>query len=111
MGIKEELRRDEKQDFCENNGLIMRTILTFFKRGWFKTKELLLSLEAHELETNDVIDAIDYFTDRGYIRTRDSETHEEVLPCEIDFDDLEIRLHANGVQLGKHLIDDIGIDL
>lgn len=111
MGIKEELRRDEKQDFCENNGLVMRTILACFKRGWFKTKELLYALEARELEINDVIAAVDYFADKGYIKTRDAETHEEVLPCDIDFDELEFRLHADGVQLGKHLIDDIGIDL
>lgn len=111
MRIKDELKKDEKQTFCANNGLVMRTIVTFFKRGWFKTNELLNTLAAYELETDDVIEAIDYFADRGYIQTRDAEAHEPVLPCDVDFEDLEIRLHANGVQLGRHLIDDIGIDL
>ncbi len=111
MKIKEELIKDEKETFCQNNGIVMRTIVTFFKRGWFKTKELLRTLEAYELEISDVTGAIDYFADMGYIKVRDSETHEEVLPCDMDFEDLEIRLHANGVQLSNHLISDIGIDL
>ena len=111
MSIKEEMRAEEKQEFCKNNGLVMRTIITFFKRGWFKTEELLSSLCAYDLNTADVVDAIDYFADKGYIRTRDCETHKAAEPCDIEFEDLEIRLHADGVLLGKHLASDIGIDL
>ena len=111
MGIKEEMITEEKQEFCTNNGLVMRTIITFFKRGWFKTEELLSSLCAYDLKTADVVDSIDYFADKGYIKTRDSETHQAVLPCDVEFEDLEIRLHADGLLLGKHLVSDIGIDL
>lgn len=111
MKIKDELTKIEKDDFCQNNGVVMRAIITNFKRGWFKIKSLLRYLEAYEMELGDVIMAIDYFADMGYIKVRDGETHEEVLPCDMDFEDLEIRLHANGVQLSNHLISDIGIDL
>ena len=111
MNIKEEMKAEEKQEFCTNNGLVMRTIITFFKRGWFKSEELLSSLYGYDLKTADVVDAIDYFADKGYIKTRDSETHEEVCPCDVDFEELEIRLHADGMLLGKHLTSDIGIEL
>lgn len=111
MGIKEEMMHEEKQEFCTNNGLVMRTIITFFKRGWFKSEELLASLGAYDLKIADVVQAIDYFADRGYVKIRDSETHEEVLPCDTEFEEIEIRLHANGMQLGNHLVSDIGIDL
>lgn len=111
MGIKEEMMNDEKQTFCVNNGLVMRTIITFFKRGWFKAEELRSALCAYDLKTVDLVDAIDYFADKGYIKTRDGETHEAILPCDAQFEDLEIRLHADGMLLGKHLTCDIGIDL
>ena len=111
MNIKEEMRAEEKQEFCTNNGLVMRTIITFFKRGWFNAEALLESLCAYDIKTADVVDAIDYFADKGYIITRDAETREAVEPCDIELEDLEIRLHADGILLGKHLTSDIGIDL
>ena len=111
MNIAEEIKRDEARAFCRNNGIVMRTILMFFKRGYFKTKELYLNLKAFDLKMEDVLSALDYFDDMGYIQTRLIETGETVKPCEAEDDEIELRLHAKGKLLGHNLIKDEGIEL
>lgn len=112
MGLKNELQRDEGQDFRKSNGIVMRSITTIFRRAWFKAKELMQSLDAYNLSVDDVTDAILYFADRDYIETRDAFSHESLRACDCeDIAELEIRLKADGVLIGKSLIEDIGIDL
>ena len=112
MGIKNEIQKDEAQEFRKNNGIVMRNIITMFRRGWFKSKQLCESVDAYSLTREDVMDAIEYFSDRNYIETRYADTHEPVRPCDADnISDIEMRLCAGGVLVGKSLIDDVGIDL
>lgn len=112
MGLKNEIQRDEGQEFRKNNGIIMRNIVTLFKYGWFSTKQLMQSLDAYNLSRNDIVDAILYFDDRDYIETKDAFTGEITRACDSDdITDLEIRLRADGALIGKSLLEDPGIDM
>lgn len=112
MGLKNDLQRDEGLDFCKNNGIVMRNIITLFRRGWFKYRDLLTSLDAYNLTREDVIDAVLYFDDREYIEGRDAKTRDTVRVCDAeDIQDLEFRLRADGVLIGKSILEDAGIDL
>ncbi len=111
MNIADEIKKDEAKEFCQNNGIVMRTILIFFKRGYFKVRDLYLNLKAFDLKKEDVLSALDYFDDMGYIETRLLSTHERVKPCEAEDDEIELRLHAKGKLVGNSLLEDPGIEL
>lgn len=112
MGLKNDLQREDGLDFCKNNGIVMRTVTLLFRRGWFKYRDLLSSLDAYNLDRDDVADAVLYFDDREYIEARDIKTREIIRVCDAeDMQDLELRLKADGVLIGKSIIDDAGIDL
>ena len=112
MGLKNDLQRDEGLDFRRNNGIVMRNIITLFRRGWFKCRDLLASLDAYNLNREDVTDAVLYFDDREYIEARDAKTRETMRVCDAEsIQELEIRLRADGVLIGKSIIEDAGIDL
>ena len=112
MNMKDELIKGEGEKYQKDNGIVMRCIVTLFRRGWFKTKELMQSLEAYNLTCENVTDAICYFSDRHYIETREEKNKEIIRACDAEsIFDLEIRLCADGVLIGKSLLEDIGIDL
>lgn len=98
--------------FRKNNGIVIRTINAAFKRGWFKVKDLGQMLTAYSMSLNDIMDAIDYFEDRGYVEARDTDTKKNMRTCDIEeVDDIELRLTADGKLLGYQILADNGIDL
>ncbi|MBQ7794786.1 MAG: hypothetical protein IJ366_09770 [Clostridia bacterium] len=111
MDACKELKTMEAQEYRENNGIVMRIILTCHRRGWFDITELVQTLSAYKLTLDDIMDAVDYFDDSGYIETRDKESKAKVKPCDLDFDEIEIRLCGNGHLVARGIIKDDGISL
>lgn len=112
MNIANEMKVKEANEFCRKNGVVMRIILTLFPRGFFTMDELLNALAAYkDMTIEDVLSAVDYFADKGYIGVRLIANKESVLPCDYDADEFEMRVRAEGVLVGKNLTEDIGIEL
>nr|DAZ26047.1 MAG TPA: Minichromosome maintenance protein MCM [Caudoviricetes sp.] len=110
--LHNDLTAMDAADFCKANGTVMRIISTMFRRGWFKVRALLQTLAAYNMSIEDVLDAIDYFEDRGYIQVRDADTRTEMRSCDAqEIDEIEMRLTADGKLLGYKLMADDGIDL
>lgn len=112
MNIANEIKAKEAKEFLRKNGVVMRIMLTLFPRGFFNIEELLGALAAYkDMSIDDVLASIDYFADKGYIDVRHIETRETVLACDYDADEIEMRVRAEGVLIGKNIIEDIGIEL
>lgn len=109
--VKDELKKMEADKWAENNGIVMRTILAVFNRGYFKLKELTQTLSAYNISYNNVLDAIDYFDDLKYIEIKDETNRITHTYDEENIDCLKFRVTATGTRLGYGKIEDDGIDL
>lgn len=111
MDASRELKSLEAQEFVKNNGTVMRVILACHKRGWFSIRELADTLSAYRLTLDDIMDAVGYFEDMGYIKVRDIETKEEISSCDAEYDEIELRLFGAGHRMARGIIEDGGICL
>ena len=109
--LKNEMKNEEAKEFCENNGVVLRTMVTFFKRGFFRMRDLLNTLTDYNMSRDDVYFAVDYLEDRGYLDIRDAETKTHVRSCDAeDIDEIEMRLTADGKLLFYKITNDDGVD-
>ena len=111
MNISRELKSKEAQKFTKNNGVVMRVIVTLHKRGWFGIKDLAEALEAYRIDIDDIMDAVGYFEDMGYIKVRDIDTKEEISSCGAEYDEIELRLFGEGRLIARGIAEDAGIDI
>ena len=111
MNVKNELKALESEKWSRSNGTVARVMFTFFKRGYFKLKDILNVLEAYNITLEEVLDAMDYFDDMGYVEVKSEEGEITHTYDEEDIYILKFRVTAKGTRLGYGKITDDGIDL
>lgn len=111
MNISEELKKNEAKKFKENNGLVLRTIIMFHRRGYFTLNDLFNNLLAYEISKDEILCAIDYLEDEGMIEARMITTKELIHPCDAEENEIEIRVRSNGQLVLHNVIDNPGIEL
>ena len=111
MDANRELKSMEAMEYQKNNGAVMRAILTTHRRGWFCIKDLVNLLSAYRMTLDDIMDAVIYFEDMGYVIVRDSTTKEKASACDLEYDEIELRLFGIGHTAARGIIEDEGISL
>lgn len=111
MNIAEEMKSMEAAAFKRNNGLILRTILMFHKRGYFTLKDLFNNMLAYEISKDDILAAVDFLEDEGMIEARLISSKEIIHPCDAEENEIEIRVKSTGQMILHNVIDNPGIEL
>lgn len=98
-------------EFKRNNGIIMRTMANVFSNRFFQFYELEAGLKARNIDTEDIQEALDYLEGQGYIEVRDMENHHLVRICDMEPDEIEIKLSSKGKLVVLSIKVDEGIDI
>ena len=111
MNIKDELKSMEAEEFCGNCGKVMRAICINKAVGRFSFTELCHMLVNFDMDKEEILEVLDYFEDKGYIETKDTDGN-IIKPCDIDDErDLVLRLTGEGRLIAKGIKEDIAIKL
>ena len=95
-------RRISAGNFVENNGSVLRTV-NILKTKFNRLKDIKYALN---IEKNDIENSINYLYEAGYLHLRNSETKQPSSLADTDFDELESKLTAKGIQLLAGVIQD-----
>ena len=111
MGMNEEKLKDQarKNGFRKNNGAVIRAV-NIIRTEYVQLDTVLAALQP-KIGLADVADSINYLTEAGYIKLRVIGTDRHSTLADNDFDELEAKLSAKGIQLVNGVIDDLCIDL
>ena len=94
---KDELkRRVEAGAFASNNGKVLRTI------NIIAGNDILLHSLHYaltEIENGDLAESLYYLQDAGYIKARTAHGHKDADVAGADYDAVEVRITARGMQL------------
>ena len=82
--------------FIENNGRILRAINVLHEK-YVGLEGVLYALP--EIDEDDLLKAVNYLQDEGYIHVRDIVSKEPVLISDASYKALEARLTAKGIRL------------
>ena len=95
-------RRISAGNFVENNGSVLRTV-NILKTKFNRLKDIKYALN---LEKNEIENSINYLYEAGYLHLRNLETKQPSSLADTDFDELESKLTAKGIQLLAGVIQD-----
>lgn len=98
-------------EFKRNNGIIMRTMANVFSNRFFQFYELEAALKARNIDSEDIQDSLDYLEGQGYIEVRHMEKHDPVRMCDMEPDEIEIKLSSKGKLVVLSIKVDEGIDI
>jgi hypothetical protein len=98
-------------DFKRTNGIVMRTIANVFSTRFFEVYELEAALKARNIDDVEINESLDYLEGKGYIEVRHMETKNLVRLCDMDKDDIEIKLSSEGKLVVLSIKLDDGIDM
>lgn len=98
-------------DFKRTNGIVMRTIANVFSARFFEIYELEAALKARNIDDIEINESLDYLEGKGYIEVRHIETKNSVRLCDMDKDDIEIKLSSEGKLVVLSIKSDDGIDM
>jgi hypothetical protein len=98
-------------DFKRTNGIVMRTIANVFSTRFFEVYELEAALKARNIDDVEINESLDYLEGKGYIEVRHMETKNPVRLCDMDKDDIEIKLSSEGKLVVLSIKLDDGIDM
>ena len=104
--LKEQAR---KNGFRRNNGAVLRAV-NIIRTDYVQLDTVLAALQP-KIGRADVADNINYLTEAGYIRLRVIGTDRPSTLADSDFDELEAKLTAKGIQLINGVVSDPCIDL
>lgn len=94
---KEELRRRvEAGAFASNNGKVLRTI-NIMAGNDIPLRSLQYALQ--EIGDGDLAESLYYLQDAEYIKARTTHGHEQADVAGADYDAVEVRITARGMQL------------
>ena len=100
-------RRISAGNFVENNGSVLRTINTLNTK-YNKMKSIRHALN---IEKNDIENSINYLYEAGYLHLRRAEGKQPSSLADDDFDTLEGKLTAKGIQLLAGAIQDECVEI
>ena len=96
-------RRISAGNFVENNGSVLRTV-NLLKTKYNKLKSIQYAL--NNIDRNDISNSINYLYEAGYLHLRHTESKPPSSLADDDFDTLEGKLTAKGIQLLAGVIQD-----
>ena len=100
-------RRISAGNFVENNGSVLRTV-NILKTKFNRLKDIKYALN---LEKNDIENSINYLYEAGYLHLRNIENKQPSSLADDDFDELESKLTARGIQLLAGVIQDECVEI
>ncbi len=104
--LKEQAR---KNGFRRNNGAVLRAV-NIIRTDYVQLDTVLSALQP-KIGRADIADSINYLTEAGYIKLRVIGTDRQSTLADSDFDELEAKLSARGIQLINGAVSDPCIDL
>ena len=96
-------RRISAGNFVENNGSVLRTV-NLLKTKYNKLKSIQYAL--NNIDRNEISNSVNYLYEAGYLHLRNSENKQPSSLADDDFDVLEGKLTAKGIQLLAGVIQD-----
>ena len=96
-------KRISAGNFVENNGSVLRTI-NLLKTKYNKLKSIQYAL--NNIDRNEISNSINYLYEAGYLHLRNIESKQPSSLADDDFDVLEGKLTARGIQLLAGVITD-----
>ncbi|MDE5771351.1 MAG: type VI secretion protein [Ruminococcus sp.] len=100
-------RRISAGNFVENNGSVLRAV-NILKTKFNRLKDIKYALN---IEKNDIENSINYLHEAGYLHLRNSENRQPSSLSDDDFDALEGKLTAKGIQLLAGVISDECVEI
>ncbi|MDE6520397.1 MAG: type VI secretion protein [Ruminococcus sp.] len=100
-------KRISAGNFVENNGSVLRTI-NILKTKFNRLKDIKYALN---IEKNDIENSINYLYEAGYLHLRHVESKQPSSLADTDFDVLESKLTAKGIQLLAGVIQDECVEI
>ena len=103
----------DNEQFCKNNGIVIRTILARWRVSTFTWRELLQVLAAYHMDEEDVLEAMLCFDEMGYIKTKTGDTAEaaNLIDYTDDLDEVYFSLGKKGREIARGLEKDPSIML
>ncbi len=101
-------RRISAGNFVENNGSVLRTV-NLLKTKYNKLKSIQYAL--NNIDRNEISNSINYLYEAGYLHLRHTESKQPSSLADDDFDVLEGKLTAKGIQLLKGVIQDECVEI
>ena len=101
------MRRISARNFAENNGSVLRTI-NLLKTKYNKLKILQYALN---IEKSEIEKSINYLFEAKYINLRDIDSKKSTSLADNDFEKIEGKLTARGIQLLAGVIEDECVDI
>lgn len=95
-------KRISAGNFVENNGSVLRAV-NILKTKFNRLKDIKYALN---IEKNDIENSINYLYEAGYLHLRNIDSHADTSLADNDFDDIEAKLTAKGIQLLAGVIED-----
>ena len=95
-------------NFVENNGSVLRTI-NLLKTKYNKLKSIQYAL--NNIDRNEISNSINYLYEAGYLHLRHTESKQPSSLADDDFDVLEGKLTAKGIQLLAGVISDECVEI
>ena len=96
-------KRISAGNFVENNGSVLRTV-NLLKTKYNKLKSIQYAL--NNIDRNEISNSINYLYEAGYLHLRHTESKQPSSLADDDFDVLEGKLTARGIQLLAGVITD-----
>ncbi len=100
-------RRISAGNFVENNGSVLRTV-NILKTKFNRLKDIKYALQ---IEKNDIENSINYLYEAGYLHLRNTDSKQPSSLADTDFDELEGKLTAKGIQLLAGVIQDECVEI
>lgn len=100
-------RRISAGNFVENNGSVLRAV-NILKTKFNRLKDIKYALN---IEKTDIENSVNYLHEAGYLHLRNSENRQPSSLSDDDFDALEGKLTAKGIQLLAGVIQDECVEI
>lgn len=101
-------RRISAGNFVENNGSVLRTV-NLLKTKYNKLKSIQYAL--NNIDRNEISNSVNYLYEAGYLHLRHTESKQPSSLADDDFDALEGKLTAKGIQLLAGVIQDECVEI
>lgn len=101
-------KRISAGNFVENNGSVLRTV-NLLKTKYNKLKSIQYALS--HIEKSDIENSINYLYEAGYLHLRNTESKQPTSLADTDFDMIESKLTAKGIQLLAGVISDECVEI
>ena len=100
-------RRISAGNFVENNGSVLRAV-NILKTKFNRLKDIKYALN---IEKTDIENSVNYLHEAGYLHLRNSANRQPSSLSDDDFDVLEGKLTAKGIQLLAGVIQDECVEI